>query len=271
MSRSLIVTDINFENWVLGGISRDIESLLKPNSSRICIKSRNLLSYCEALLLILFSKYIVIVNQNTLYKLKIYRRILQNRRVTVLYTHTNSVLKPKEIELLSNARIICLNSTEKKLLMSAGIIGSRILVRPTGVDFDKFSFGVGKPDFKNVLMVSDFNERKNPEVLLNTIRICKDFKFTLIGKNWFKWDGFNELINCPNFEYHTFDHQDYLRMLKTHHIIVHKQNGFLLPKQFDAKNVKLLLNKASQVNWNTRDSIIYYNYQSYIEKFLPHY
>ena len=54
-------------------------------------------------------------------------------------------------------------------------------------------------------------------------------------------------------------------------LIVHKQNGFLLPKQFDAKNVKLLLNKASQVNWNTRDSIIYYNYQSYIEKFLPHY
>ncbi len=299
--RSIVITNIDFDDWVLGGIARDIA---KRGDSRLVITNfRRPLSIFTTLIEIILAHDLVFVNHDTF--LRVYRLakwFAPGKKIKVLYTHTETS-RIIRWSLLHNLDIVCINETEKRTLIDQGIDSKRVTVCPTGVDFTFFAPPEDEPDLNRVLLVSNFKERKNPSLLLDVVTHNPDFRFTLIGRGWensLEWDS---LQNLCNFTYVEFSHSAYRNHLAQNHIflslstleggplpmlesmacnltpictstgwapdlIEEGKNGLLLPVEPRHADVRKALLQAAKMKMTPRDSISQYTYDRYLSNFI---
>jgi glycosyltransferase involved in cell wall biosynthesis len=300
-----VVSDSKFEDWVLGGNSRDIYSRLKGQKKRFVIDFDSGISRIYSILQMLFSRNLIFVNQNTYYRQWFIISTLKILRIniTILYTHTNSRLTKQQISLLNKCdKIVLLNTIEKELLHSSGILTPRIVVQPTGVDFNKFNNNNNSQTSQRVLVVSAFASRKNPYLLFDVISQSPDFNFLLIGKGWDKFERFHELAILSNFNYETYNFESYVEKVNSCNIflslslqeggplplleamacglvpiatpvgyacdvIIHGSNGYILSQNPTPKEIREYLLQAEVLHTNTRSSIEELTYEAYLSQF----
>lgn len=298
--RSAVITNIEFGNWVLGGIARDIAA--KGSFRLVTIDFRKIKSLILTLRTILMSQYLVFVNQDTFFRVSRFGScIFANKHVKILYTHT---VPSRSIKwrYLQGVDIVCLNNLEKKILISEGIDEARVFVCPTGVDFNDFTPPLNKRKSNKVLFVSDYKLRKNPELLLEVVRHNQDFDFTLIGRRWEKSEIWPNLQLLHNFRYFEFSSEIYKVVLEQNHIflslstleggplpmletmacnlipictptgmaldiIEHGKNGFVLSEGCKHSDVRDLLVRARSLNLAPRESILEFTYDRYLRNF----
>ncbi len=299
--RSLVITNIDFDDWVLGGIARDIA---KQGNSRLVIANfRRPSSTLTTLIEILLSSNLVFVNHDTFFRLYRFAKwFTPRKRIKVLYTHTE-ISRIIRWSLLDGIDIVCINETEKRTLIDQGIDSKRVTVCPTGVDFTYFAPSEDQPDLNTVLLVSNFKERKNPSLLLDVVTHNQDFSFTLIGRGWENSSEWARLQNFCNFTYVEFSHSAYKYHLSQNHIflslsnleggplpllesmacnltpictstgwapdlIEHGKNGLLLPIDAQYVDVRKALLQAAKLKMTPRDSISQFTYERYLSNFI---
>jgi glycosyltransferase involved in cell wall biosynthesis len=134
------------------------------------------------------------------------------RRV-VWYTHPSDELIPageSEIRyaLDSMSRVICTNSRAREELIARGVAPRRVATLLGAADPLRFQ-AHPRPGTGRVCLSAAYYPRKNPELMAGVVRALPEVRFTLLGKDWERWDGFGSLLACPNFEYLTLPYAEY--------------------------------------------------------------
>src|SRR5690606_13066824 len=127
-----------------------------------------------------------------------------NKKNIVMFTHPNWDKKYSQTHVvwcLNKADyIICLNSEIKKYLSEIGVKPKKLKVLHIGTSsqfFHTHERGQGDVGF-----CSSFHIRKNPKLIYDIVKHMPHRKFHLIGQNWDNYDGFDDILNLPNFIYH---------------------------------------------------------------------
>ena len=299
--RTAVIINNDFSNWVLGGIARDIAK--KGQIKLEWVNFRKVKSIFQCFIRILISQKLIFVNQDTYKRMcKFYYFFLIKKKIYILYTHTNLGVK-ENFNVFKVTNLVCMNTSERDLLVSHGVKTQQIIVCPTGVDFSFFVVPYNKPQPNRVLLVSSYKKRKNPKMVLEVVSRNLDFEFTLIGVNWEFSEEFLDLKALPNFTYLQFSYPTYTQCLEVNHIflslssleggplplletmacnlipvctetgwasdlIKDGQNGFILSKYYNSANVRTSLLKARELELDTRSTIRQYTYERYINNFF---
>jgi len=299
--RTAVIINNDFSNWVLGGIGRDIAE--KGQFKLEWVNFRKVKSRIRCFIRILISQKLIFVNQETYRRMcRFYYYFLIKKKIYILYTHTNLGRK-ENFNLFKVTNLVCINTTERDLLVSNGVNMKKIVVCPTGVDFSFFTVPNSKPQTNRVLLVSSYKKRKNPKMVLEVVSRNLDFEFTLIGLNWEFSEEFVDLEVLPNFTYLQFSYPTYTQCLDDNHIFLSLssmeggplpmletmacnlipvctktgwasdvvedgQNGFILSENYNSSNVRAALMKARTLDLDIRSTIRQYTYERYINNFI---
>jgi len=213
MLKTVVVYDTKFSDWILAGIARDIYNYIDVPKKLVSFSGNHYRAYFKLFILFLSAKKIIFVNQSTLRRTRIPFFMLKTKNILVFYSHTNYSMDKFTIkQLKSSNKIIVMNSNEKSKLCGLGIDSSKIVLKPIGIDFEKF-----KPFHKNelntVIMVSQLHSRKNPELILKVVKYLPNYRFILIGKDWDGSDYLYNLKKLKNFDHIKFDYETYVSNL----------------------------------------------------------
>jgi glycosyltransferase involved in cell wall biosynthesis len=192
--------------WVLDGIATEI--------ARSDHRGRSSISYCDGPLPVahsfFFSHYSLFITHHD-------EPAVRRARTVVFYTHPSepALLDPGVVRVLRRAgAIVSMSSQHRLSLIEAGLNPSQVHVLIPGVDPQRYSFherGGGAIGFS-----SSFYDRKSPEVILEICRALPERSFRLLGRNWPRWNRFQDLASLPNFEYvelHTTDYPSFYSTL----------------------------------------------------------
>lgn len=225
---------------------------------------------------------------------------LQGAGVFVWYTHQHNETPEAIEELLSAFRkatkVIFTCSQNLELWITRGLEPSMGQVVLGGADpelFHRHERGQGV-----IGLSSSFYERKNPDGLLELVKMLKHRRFCLIGRRWEQYVRFDELINAPNFEYLTLPYKDY----PTHYdkfdvflsmssleggpiplleammcnavpvasntgfapdLISHGENGFIFDIDAQSWEIANLIERAFNLDADIRNSVIKYNWNEF--------
>lgn len=147
--------------------------------------------------------------------LEIYSRkfpeVLANSRIFVWYTH------PREEDPVSVARLLVLMeqldkvyfacASNRDLWLRRGLPDHKAAVVLGGADRDMFV-----PHHRGqgvVGLSSSFYERKNPDCLLEVMKLLPHRRFVLLGRRWNQYARFEEMKALPNFTYVSASYRDY--------------------------------------------------------------
>jgi glycosyltransferase involved in cell wall biosynthesis len=148
---------------------------------------------------------------------KKYPEALAASKVFVWYTHpreedANSIAR--NLHLFSRAtRIIFTCESNRKIWIERGLNPEKATVVLGAADpvlFRRHKRGGGV-----VGLSSSFYERKNPELMLNVVKMLQHRNFVLLGRHWNRYAGFEELLSLPNFTYLTLPYREYPRVYST--------------------------------------------------------
>jgi len=136
---------------------------------------------------------------------------LDGANIFVWYTH------PREEDPVSIARqllafdkvtkVIFACESNRRLWIERGLPEEKTVVILGGADPELFRFherGNGV-----VGLSSSFYERKNPDCLLEVIKLLPHRQFLLLGRNWNRYARFETMRALPNFTYRSAAYRDY--------------------------------------------------------------
>jgi glycosyltransferase involved in cell wall biosynthesis len=210
MHKTLVIYDEKYSGWILAGIAKDIYNYIDGPKKLVLFSGIHYRSYLKLFIFFLFANKIIFVNQSTLRRTRIPAFVLKTKNVLVFYSHTNYSMDNFTIKQLKcSNKIIVMNSGEQSKLGGLGINSSKIVLKPVGIDFDKF-MPYNKNELNTIIMVSQLHSRKNPELILKVVRYLPNYRFILIGKNWDGSDYLHNLKQLKNFEYIKFDFETYV-------------------------------------------------------------
>lgn len=145
---------------------------------------------------------------------------------------------------------------------------------------------------------SSFYARKNPEALLDLVKLLPHRRFRLIGRNWEQYARFYELRQLPNFEYITADYGEYpqvyqgfdvfvslasleggpIPLLETmmcnavpvasntgfaSDLIVHGRNGYIFEVGTQPSDIAALVEQAFTMRGDIRNTVKRYNWDNF--------
>ena len=212
-----LVISTGHRNWAIGELAKNLlpaftkSSIIEIPQSRRHIRSLNGFMFWPKKSRYLFMHHSLAV--------KAWERkwIGESTQYGIRYTH-DSINVEETLDVFSNAKFITTeNSVSKLQLARKGLDDKRIHVLPHPIEVNRFRVGMNEKN-RDVIFVSNFYERKNPELVLNVLKYCQDLKFTILGKNWEKWSKFSELKALKNFEYQLFSYENYPKMLARHKV-----------------------------------------------------
>ena len=216
--RSLgIVISTGHRNWAIGELAKSVRSFF-PHSSIIEIPQsrRELRSLRGFLYWPKYSKYLFMHHSLAI---KAWEKgwLQESNQYGIRYTH-ESVAIEDSIEVFLRAKFITVeNSNSKSNLVQKGLDASKIHFLPHPIEYEKFrNLSVNKN--RDVIFVSNFYERKNPELIFQVARNCPDLQFSILGKGWEKWSKFSELCNLDNLQYKNFSYEKYPQILGHHRV-----------------------------------------------------
>jgi glycosyltransferase involved in cell wall biosynthesis len=191
----------NARGWILDAICREIGSR-QPRSWKVSY-------YPESMPVaknIFFSHYVLL--QNVLE-----RRLseVENSKVFVWYTHPRVENPVTAANLLAAfdqvTKVIFACESNRRIWIERGLARDKTAVVLGAADPALFRFherGCGV-----VGLSSSFYERKNPDGLLEVIRLLPHRQFVLVGRKWHQYALFEEMKALPNFTYKSSAYHDY--------------------------------------------------------------
>lgn len=222
--RSLgIVISTGHRNWAIGELAKGVRSFF-PHSSIIEIPQsrRELRSLRGFLYWPKYSRYLFMHHSLAI---KAWEKgwIQELTEYGIRYTH-ESVAIEDSIEVFLRTKFITVeNLKSKSHLTQKGLDANTIHFLPHPIDYESFqNLAVNKS--RDVIFVSNFYERKNPELILQVIRNCPDLQFSILGKGWETWSKFSELCALNNFQYKTFSYKEYPWILSSHRVFCSLSN-----------------------------------------------
>lgn len=141
------------------------------------------------------------------------------REVVVRFTHLNYDIEIYKDVINQAAGVIVENSQNLELLKKFGVENERLRVLPHPVDETIFRNSKVKTE-RDVILVSNFYYRKNPDLILKVIKGAPDITFTIYGKGWSRFGQYKELSALPNLELLKFNFQDYPNQLCRHKVFL---------------------------------------------------
>jgi glycosyltransferase involved in cell wall biosynthesis len=127
-----------------------------------------------------------------------------NKKNIVMFTHptwTKKYSKTHVVWCLNKADyIICLNSSIKGYLIGIGVKAE--LLKVLHIATSSSFFYEHKRGNGGVGFCSIFGPRKNADLIFDIVKNMPDRAFFLIGREWDKYEKFNELNSLPNFTYY---------------------------------------------------------------------
>jgi glycosyltransferase involved in cell wall biosynthesis len=191
----------NARGWILDAICREIGSR-QPDSWHVCYypePSPDAKNY-------FFSHYLLLQNYLDRHPEK-----LRNSNLFVWYTH------PREENPVSVAKLLLAFDKVTKVVFACE--SNRRIWLERGLPEEKTAVILGAADpalFRShergsgvVGLSSAFYERKNPDRLLEVIKLLPHRRFSLLGKNWNRYALFEEMKTLPNFTYKSAPYRDY--------------------------------------------------------------
>lgn len=143
------------------------------------------------------------------------------KHLILRYTHHNQNLKNylSLIECCSN--IIVENKKNYLDFVNLGVPEKNLLLLPYPVNSALFNNQLNATAPKrDVILVSNLTSRKRPELIFEVIKMAPHLKFTIYGKNWNKWNNFENLRKLPNLLIKEFEYELYPRELSNHHLFL---------------------------------------------------
>ena len=135
----------------------------------------------------------------------------------IRYTH-ESIEIENSLNVFLNACFITVENSQSRFdLIRKGLSAEKVFVLPHPIEVDKFST-LDLPKTRDVIFVSSFYQRKNPDLILEVISRNPSLTFTILGKGWNKWEKFPHLVSLDNFKYMSFSYTDYPQVLGSHRI-----------------------------------------------------
>jgi glycosyltransferase involved in cell wall biosynthesis len=223
---------------------------------------------------------------------------LANERCFVWFTHPKESEIPAEtIESLRKTTVIAMCSKWRNYLIGLGLQSSHVVTVVGAADpslFQTHPRGNGKIGF-----CTAFYERKNPDRILNTIRLLPEFDFVLMGRNWTEYSQFAALQALGNFEYREAKYSEYPNFYRELDVFVsasqleggpiplleammsnvvpvasntgfapdvieHGVNGFLFDADTqDAETLVALIRQAKALTGDIRETVVHYNWENY--------
>lgn len=212
-----LVISTGHRNWAIGELAKNLlpaftkSSIIEIPQSRRHVRSINGFIHWPKKSCYLFMHHSLAI--------KAWERkwIGSSTQYGIRYTH-DSVNVEEKLDVFSNAKFITTeNSVSKLQLSSKGFDENRIHVLPHPIEVNRFRFSLQEKE-RDVIFVSNFYERKNPELVLKVVKYCQDLQFTILGKDWENWSKFSELKELNNFEYKLFSYETYPQVLASHRV-----------------------------------------------------
>ena len=270
--------------WILDGICQEIASRLPAGVTRAMVCSDQQLPLADRYF---YSHYMYFFSSLSKLSAPNYKGNF------VFFTHLE-----ESKHNLSDARIfgllglcdgiICMNSDAKSVLIRNAIDTGKVSVAVGGADED-FFHPTERAQDGAIGFVSAYYERKNPDLMLEIIQRLPERHFILLGKNWEKYDRFDELQAGKNLEYVNAPYAQYPEIYKRMSVFVststleggpiplleammsnvvpvvsttgfardvvqHGTNGYLFDPESDAAEVVRLINDAYALDVDVRAS-----------------
>lgn len=195
--------------WILGGIAREVLRHY-PGTSRLCSDLSDV-PHAKAYFLLHYSLIAPCLQANP---------HLWNARVGAYYTHpSDHGQTPQELTFamnqVTNVVMCTLFSND---LVRRGIAADRIQTVLAGADPQMF-----RPHVRGggaVGFCTAYYPRKNPDRILNIIRAMPQRRFILMGRNWDRYERFDELSALPNFTYMQAEYKDYPQFYRRLDVLV---------------------------------------------------
>jgi glycosyltransferase involved in cell wall biosynthesis len=191
----------NARGWILDAICREIGSR-QPNSWKVSYypgpspEARNYF----------FSHYLLLQNY-----LEHQPEALENKNVFVWYTH------PREETPVNVAKLLVAFDDVSKVIFACE--SNRQIWLDRGLPEEKTAVVLGAADPKlfryhrrgggAVGLASSFYERKNPDALLQIMKLLPNRQFKLLGRKWNQYALFEEMKALPNFAYCNVPYREY--------------------------------------------------------------
>jgi glycosyltransferase involved in cell wall biosynthesis len=136
---------------------------------------------------------------------------LASSRTFIWYTHPRNETPESIAESLDAfdhaTQVIFTCAANRKLWLERGLAPERARVILGGADAEMF---LGHERSNGVVgLSSSFYERKNPDRLLELMRLLPHRRFNLIGRKWEQYALFETMRALPNFSYLTIPYQQY--------------------------------------------------------------
>ena len=212
-----IVTSTGHRNWAIAELAKFLHSSIRSSKiieipqSRRQIKSLNGFIFwpqCNKYLFMHHALAITAWNKGW---------INEECWYGIRYTH-ESVSIDRNNEVFMNAKFITVENSSSRLFLSQKNLDAKLIhFLPHPIDTARFTGNLAEKS-RDVIFVSNFYMRKNPELILKVIKGCPDLQFTLFGKGWEKWFKFSELNSLVNFQYIHFSYDIYPQVLASHRV-----------------------------------------------------
>jgi glycosyltransferase involved in cell wall biosynthesis len=135
---------------------------------------------------------------------------LWGRKSFIYYTHPKGIMCDEEFAYVMNQsnKVICMCSQFSRRLVNCGVSPQKTT----------FVLGAADPDFFQphqrsgdaaVGFCTAYYPRKEPERILNIIKLLPHRKFILLGKDWKKYERFAEMMDLSNLSYIQAPYSDY--------------------------------------------------------------
>ena len=135
----------------------------------------------------------------------------------VRFTHEGIDIT-NESEVFRAAKFVTVERSESRYgLIDLGVEPGKISMLPHPIDVGLFQ-GVSQNVDRDIIFVSNYADRKNPDLILETIKQNPDLSFTIFGKNWEIWYRYPELISLQNLVYLPFEYKTYSHVLARHKV-----------------------------------------------------
>lgn len=280
----------NARGWILDAICREIGSR-QPASWQVCYHpepsppARNLF----------FSHYLLLESYLDRHAVR-----LKDAKVFVWYTHPREedpVTVAKQLLAFENVtKVIFACESNRQVWLERGLPEEKTAVVLGAADPKLFRFherGSGA-----VGLSSSFYERKNPDVLMEVIKLLPHRQFVLLGRKWNQYALFEEMKALANFTYLSPPYGDYPDHYATFDVflsmstleagpiplveammsnavpvasrtgfapdlICHGENGFIFDVDAPAERIAELIEEAFALPTNVRETVERYDWDHF--------
>ncbi len=217
-NRTYIVISSGHKNWVIGFLAEFIvKNLLNSRIVYFLQSKRHFKSYYRSIYFPRFNNVIFMHQSLAVEAFKKNKLCKPNLNIIVRYTHESVDLTPYIDRLNTVKAITTENSASKLFLTRLGIDANIIKILPNPVD-TKLFYPDETNKLRDIIFVSNFYPRKNPNLIFEVIQMNPTYSFTILGKNWETWAQFHKLIKLKNLDYSSFQYSFYPKILRQHRV-----------------------------------------------------